>query len=138
VKFFVLFYSYIGVPGVLPDFPEKLITPHHLRVPLPVVLEVDKVAIPKFISPIGKFSGNDVGVAIDLEHPVNLGIPQYRGFSGHFFCVFDPPKPLVIPKSIPYLGQTGNYLSHYGVDFPPVSGVDLCLHFFFEATKSSF
>lgn len=33
-----------------------------------MMLEVDKITIPEFITPVGEFLGNNVGMGIDFEH----------------------------------------------------------------------
>jgi len=45
-----------------------LISTHHFRKTLFVVLQVDKIAIAELLAPIRHFFGQDMSMTIDLKH----------------------------------------------------------------------
>jgi len=60
--------SKFRIPGVLLDFPKKLVAAHHFGVAPLVVLQIDKVAISELLRPVGQLSWQDVRVTINFEH----------------------------------------------------------------------
>ena len=67
-EFFVFGDTGFGVPAVLLDPPEELLPFHHVRKARLIVLQVDEIAVAKFVCPAGQFGGHDVGVHVDFEH----------------------------------------------------------------------
>jgi hypothetical protein len=68
VKFLVFFDPQFRIPGVFSDFPEELISAHHFGVTFLVMLQIDKVTIAKFLTPVWEFSRKNVGMAVDFQH----------------------------------------------------------------------
>src|SRR5687767_13480560 len=68
IKFFVLFYPKVRVPGIFFYFPEELVATHHFRIAFFVVLQINEVTIPKFVAPVRKLFRKNMSMTVDLQH----------------------------------------------------------------------
>ena len=66
----VFFDPLLGIPAVGRDFAEEGVVTHHVGEAWPADLEVDEPSVAEFLGPLGHDSGQNVGVAVDLEHGV--------------------------------------------------------------------
>lgn len=62
------FNTGFGAPAIIFNFPEEFIVNHHSGAAWLVMFKTNKPAITKFIGPVGKLFGKNMGVDVDGKH----------------------------------------------------------------------